>query len=124
MGTEQYEQKLELCFTEYETLQRLHIRIIETEPMPDLVRMTEDRDLVFNKLKQNLDKFVGNAGSNGKTNNLSILTKYQERLNSIMSVNEKLSKTIEKYRDKLKINLGKMRQSKTAMRGYKAANLS
>jgi hypothetical protein len=124
METEQYKQKLELCFTEYEKLQILHLDVMKTEPMPDIARMTEDRDLAFNRLKQNIDVFIGNAGSNGGTDNLPALAEYEERLTSIMNVSEELSKAIEAYRENLKINLAKMKQSKAALRGYKAVNVN
>ena len=124
MEIEQYKQKLELCFTEYENLQKLHIDVMKNEPMPDIARMTKDRDSVFDELKQNLDAFVGNAGSTGGIDNLPALAKFEERLTSIMNVNEKLSKAIEEYRENLKTNLAKMKQSKAALRGYKAVNLS
>ncbi|MCK5100868.1 MAG: hypothetical protein KAR45_22355 [Desulfobacteraceae bacterium] len=124
MDTEQYKQKLELCFTEYEELQILHLDVMKTEPMPDIAAMTNDRDKVFDRLKQNIDDFIGNAGSHGGTDSLPVLAEFEERLTSIMNVNEKLSKAIEEYREDLKTNLAKMKQSKAALRGYKAVNLS
>ena len=124
MDIEQYKQDLELCFTEYENLQMLHLDVMKAEPMPDIARMTEDRDLAFAKLKQNLDCFVGNAGSHGGTDSLPVLAEYEGRLTSIMGVSEELSKAIQVYRENLKTNLAKMQQSKAALRGYKAVNMS
>ena len=123
MDIEQYKQKLELCFTEYENLQKLHLEVMENEPMPDIARMTKDRDNAFDRLKQNINNFVGNAGSQGGTNSLPVLAEYETRLTSIMDVSEELSKSILKYRDNLKTDLAKMQQGRAAMRGYKAVNL-
>ena len=124
METEQYKQKLELCFTEYEELQELHLDVMRNEPMPDIARMNEDRDIAFNRLKQNINNFVGNAGSNGGIDSLPVLAEYETRLTAIMDVSEELSKEILKYRESLKKNLAKMQQSKAALRGYKAVNMN
>jgi glutamate synthase domain-containing protein 3 len=124
MKTELNKQNLELCFTEYENLQELHLNVLKTEPMPDIARMTEDRDIVFNRLKQNINAFVENAGSNGGKDNLPALADFETRLTSIMAVSEELSEAIMKYRENIKIDLAKMQQGKAAMRGYKAVNLN
>lgn len=124
MGIEQYKQKLELCFTEYESLQNLHLDAMKNESMPDIARMTQDRDKAFEKLKQKINDFVGNAGSHGGENSLPVLTEFETRLTSIMDVSEELSKAIFKYRDNLKTDLAKMQQGKAAMKGYKAVNMS
>ena len=124
MEIEQYKQKLELCFTEYENLQMLHLDVMKNEPMPDVARMTEDRDSAFARLKQNLDDFVGNAGSHEGASSLPVLAEYETRLTSIMDVSEKLSKAIQGYMENLKTNLAKMQQSKAALRGYKAVNMN
>ncbi len=124
MEIEQYKQKLETCFTEYENLQNLHLDVMKNEPMPDIARMTQDRDIAFDKLKQNINDFVGNAGSYGGTGSISVLTEYETRLSSIMDVSEELSKAILVYRENLKINLAKIKQNKTAMQGYKSVNMS
>lgn len=123
MEIEQYKQKLELCFTKYEELQKLHLDVMKNEPMPDIARMTEDRDIAFDRLKQNINDFVGNAGSHGGTNSLPVLAEYETRLTSIMDVSEELSKATLEYRENLKANLAKMQQSKAALRGYKAVNM-
>jgi septation ring formation regulator EzrA len=124
MEMEQHRQRLELCFTEYEELQNLHLFVMKNEPMPDLVRMTEDRDKAFDELKQNLNTFVQNAGSNGGINSLPVLAEYEVRLTSIMDVSEELSKAILEYRKDLKTNLSKMQQGKAALRGYKTVNMN
>ena len=124
MGIEQDKQKLELCFTEYEELQKLHLDVMKTGPMPDITAMTNDRDKVFHRLQHNINNFVGNAGSHGGVDSLPVLAEYEKRLTSIMNVNEELSNAIEEYRENLKINLAKMKQSKAALRGYKTTNLS
>jgi len=124
MGAKKHKQELELCFTVYENLQNLHLDVMENEPMPDIARMTEERDNAFAKLKQKLNSFVQNAGSNGGLENVPVLSEYETRLTSIMDVSEKLSKAILKYRGNLKTDLEKMQQSKAAMRGYKAVNTS
>ncbi|MCK5312102.1 MAG: hypothetical protein KAJ62_08330 [Desulfobacteraceae bacterium] len=124
MGIERYKQKLELCFTEYEELQILHLNVMKNEPMPDIARMTEDRDRAFEELKQNINYFVENAGSHGGINSLPALAEYETRLTSIMDVSEELSKAILKYRENLKTDLAKLQQGKAAMRGYKAVNIN
>ena len=124
MGIERYKQKLELCFTEYEKLQNLHLDVMKNEPMPDIARMTEDRDKAFDELKLNINNFVGNAGSNGGADNLPVLAEFETRLTSIMDVSEELSKAILKYRENLKTDLAKLQQGKAAMRGYKAVNIN
>ncbi|MDA3791464.1 MAG: hypothetical protein PF503_23580 [Desulfobacula sp.] len=123
MEIERYKQKLELCFIEYETLQVQHIHTMKTKSMPDLAAMTEERDKAFISLKQNLDTFVGNIGTPDGADPLPELTEYQTRLSSIMEASEELSSAIQEYKDELKINLIKIQQGKTAMRGYKAANM-
>ncbi len=123
MEIELYKQKLEICFTEYENLQNLHLDVMKNEPMPDVARMTQDRDMAFDKLKQNINDFVENAGSHGGTDSISVLTGYETRLSSIMDVSEELSKAILKYQDNLKINLAKIKQNKAAMQGYKSVNM-
>ncbi len=124
MKIEQHKQTLEICFIEYENLQNLHLDVMKNEPMPDIARMTEDRDKAFDKLKQHLNVFVQNAGSNGGINSIPLLEGYETRLSSIMDVSDELSKAILKYQENLKTNLAKMKQSKTAMQGYKAVNMS
>ncbi|MCP3898940.1 MAG: hypothetical protein GY707_04300 [Desulfobacteraceae bacterium] len=124
MKIEQYKQKLELCFTEYEKLQLLHLDVMKNEPMPDVARMAQDRDKAFEELKQNINGFVGNAGSHGGTDNLPVLAEYETRLTSIMDVSEELSKATLRYREHLKSDLAKMQQNKAAMKGYKAVNMN
>ena len=97
---------------------------MKNEPMPDIARMTEDRDKAFEELKQNIDDFVGNAGSHEGTDSLPVLAEYETRLTSIMDVSEELSKAILKYRGNLKADLAKMQQGKAALRGYKAVNMN
>jgi chromosome segregation ATPase len=124
MEIEQYKQNLEICFTEYENLQSLHLDVMKTEPMPDIARMTEERDSAFDRLKQIIDSFVGNAASHGGSDNRTVLAEYETRLTSIMNVSEELSKAILEYRENLKTSLAQMKQSKAAMQGYKAVNMN
>ena len=124
MEIELHKQRLELCFTEYEELQNVHLFVMKNEPMPDLVRMTEERDKAFDELKQNLNTFVQNAGSRVGTDSLPVLAEYEGRLTAIMDVSEELSKAILKYRETLQANLSKMQQGKAALRGYKAVNMN
>jgi len=124
MALEHYKQKLELCLTEYENLQVQHIDIMKNESMPDLAAMTQKRDKVFIRLKQNLDDFVKNSGSHKGIDSLPELAEYETRLTSIMEVSEELSRAIQEYKTKLKTDLAKIQQGKAAMRGYKAANIN
>lgn len=124
MEVAQQKRILEHSFSEYENLQNLHLEVMGNESMPDIARMTEDRDTSFNKLKQNINEFVGVAGSNGGKDSLPVLAEFETRLKSIMDVSEKLSDAILRYRENVKVDLTKMKQGKAAMRGYKAANLN
>jgi len=124
MELERYRQKLELCFTEYENLQVQHIDIMKNESMPDLAAMTQKRDKVFIRLKENLDNFVKNAGVQKGIERVPELAEYETRLTSIMAVSEELSIAIQEYKNKLMTNLAKIKQGKAAMQGYKAANIN
>ncbi len=124
MNIEQYKQKLELCFTEYEEIQTLHLKVMREEPMPDIALMTEERDKVFARLKKNIDGSIANAGSNGGKETVSVLAGFEARLASIMDVSEELSRAIQGYQDNLKTNLAKMQIGKAAMHGYKAVNIN
>ena len=124
MELEHYKQKLELYFTEYENLQAQHIDIMKNESMPDLVAMTQKREKVFIRLKENLDNFVQNVGSQKGIDRVPELAKYETRIASIVDVSEELSRAIQEYKARLKIDLTKIQQGKAAMRGYKAANMN
>ena len=124
MEIAQQKQLLERSFTEYENLQNLHLEVMKNEPRPDIARMTEDRDVSFNRLKQNINEFVGVAGSNGGKESLPVLAEFETRLKSIMDVSEELSKAILEYQKGLKKDIAKIKQSKAAMKGYKPANVN
>jgi len=124
MEPDLYKQELELCFIEFENLQVQHIDIMKNESMPDIAAMTQKRDDAFIRLKNNLDRFVKNAGSHDKADSLSDLRKYEIRLASIMDVSQELSKVTLEYKDKLTAGLAKIQQGKAAMQGYKTANMN
>ncbi len=124
MELETNKQILERCLTEYENLHIQHIAIMKNEPMPDLAAMSQKRDDIFIRLKQNLDSFVKNAGSHDGAESLSGLKKYEIRIASIMDMSQELSKVTQEYKDQLTAGLTKIKQGKAAMQGYKTANIN
>ncbi len=124
METEECRQELELCLAVYEELQLLHLELMEHEPMPDLSRMTSERDNAFVKLKQSLNAFIKKTGAHGVLENIPALAEYNDRITSIIDVSEKLSWAIMQYRENLKTDIAMVKKSRDAMAGYGAANIN
>ncbi len=122
METINTEKNLDNSFIHYEQIQVRHLDIMKSEALPDLELMTKERNASFLNLKQCLDGYVKTAGT--KKNGISVLAQYEERLVTMMALDEKITKAIEKHRDLLKINLNLMKKGMTAMSGYKKAGIS
>ncbi len=112
---------IEECFDHYEKIQLQHLHILQSNTVPDLNLMTRDREKIFQILKTNLETMMENAGLTHRTDSISDLGKYENRLNAIMKLDEAISIEIKKYRDTLKTNLNRMKKGKAAMNGYRMA---
>lgn len=122
MKTTYEEKKIETSFIDYEQTQVRHLDMMNSDALPDLELMTRERDASFLVLKQALDGYMKTAGT--QKNGILILTRYENRLVSMMALDEKIAMAIEKHRDLLKINLNRMKKGMTAMSGYKKAGIS
>jgi len=119
MNIEQYKSMIEKSFREYEIIQEQHLNIMQTNQLPDLKTMTQERDAAFFNLTEILNKFIENAGTIGGQDSLPILTQFEGRLSSILAVDEKISFEINKHRSRLQKSLEQLKQGKIAMQGYK-----
>lgn len=104
------------CFCNYEKVQTRHLDSLNSDSVPDIALMISERANVFDILKTTLEVFIKNAGN--KSENLSILTRYETRLASIMTLDEQIKKHIQKHRNNLKDGLNHMKKGKLAMAGY------
>lgn len=121
MNLQQHEDLLNEKFGMYESLQERHLNIMKTQEMPDLNIMTLERKHASSELQKVLQQFMDVAGSLGGTKSITILTRFEGRLNTIMELDETISTEIQKHRDWLKNNLSLMKKGKQAVRGYKTA---
>jgi cell fate (sporulation/competence/biofilm development) regulator YlbF (YheA/YmcA/DUF963 family) len=121
MDTEHDNSIMKKCFDNYEKIQTQHLKAMRSEGSPDLKLMTREREGVFQNLKDNLEAMMENAGLDHGTDCISDLSKYENRLASIMKLDEEISIEIKNYRDSLKNSLNHMKKGKAAMDGYKNA---
>ncbi|MCD4734680.1 MAG: hypothetical protein K8R53_01430 [Bacteroidales bacterium] len=121
MNTEPNNSIIENCFDDYEKIQIQHLKIIRSNSNPNLDVMTRERETVFQTLKVNLEAMMENAGLIHGTDCISELSKHEDRLNSIMNLDQEISIEIKKYRDSLKNSLNHMKKGKAAMNGYRVA---
>ncbi len=112
---------LEECINAYKSIQTQHLSIMKSESLPDIERMTQERASSFQLLKTSLDSFMENSGSQFGTDSLPLLSKYEDRLATIMKLDEAITIEIKKHRNGLKNNLNRVKKGKEAMSGYKNA---
>ncbi len=111
---------LELCLTNYEKIQAHHLYQMQSEALPDLELMNTERAYAFKSLKTALDTFMGNAGTIYGSDSVSILTGYEQRVSSMMALDEKIAIEIKKHKNRLKADLVRMKKGKQAITGYKS----
>ncbi|MBU1340938.1 MAG: hypothetical protein KKE44_00310 [Proteobacteria bacterium] len=121
MEIKQDTSNIENCFSRYEELQVRHLAVMESENLPDLDLMTRERETVFHLLKTALESFMETAGTQYGTDSLSVLSRYEDRLASMMKLDDKIAIEIKRHRDSLKVNLNLMKKGKAAMNGYRRA---
>ncbi len=105
----------------YQQLQKDHLRLLETDPMPDLAKMAQDRNAAFLSFKKLIDDFVDTAGDSGDRA-VEVLSGYEEKMTAILALDKQIGKTIQKYKEVLTENLKRMRAGRTAMKGYARSN--
>lgn len=110
---------LDQHFCRYENLQVQHLDIFKSDQMPNLEKMTNDRNDRFELLKTALESYVQNAASQQNDNTMNILSEYETRLGVLMKLDEQISDEIKKHKAMLRANLNHMKKGKTAMKGYK-----
>ena len=103
----------------YESIQSRHLQSIRTEAVPDLARMTQERDKAFQVLKNHLDSVMQATGSGMEDDNINELNRYKNWISTILELDEKIAVEIKKYKDTLKSSINTIQQGKTAMNGYR-----
>ncbi len=121
MDLSQHEQKIEQKFQIYEALQARHLDMMKNVSLPDMKALTLERKQASDTLQSALNRFMENAGSLGQSKSLSLLSKFESRLNNIMVLDERIASEIEKHRDLMKKELNQMKQGKKAIKGYGSA---
>ena len=121
MDVSQQEQEIEQRFLDYESLQTRHLNMMENLNLPDMKALTLERKQASDTLQSALNQFMENAGSLGQKKSLSLLSKFESRLNNIMTLDERIASEIEKHRDSMKKELNQMKQGKKAIKGYGSA---
>lgn len=123
MNLAQHEKNIEQSFENYESLQIRHLDMMKQEdlPLPDLKAMTLERKQSSDHLQTVLNRFMENAGSIGHNKSVSVLTRFEFRLNQIMTLDESISAAIQLHRDTLKKNLLHLKKGKQAIKGYRSA---
>ena len=122
MAPSQQKTEIEQKFEVYENLQKRHLEIMKRKELPDLKVMTLERKQASDQLQASLNDFMENAGS--IKNSIALLSRFESRLNAIMTLDERIATEIEKHRDSMKNHLNQMKQGKNAMQGYKSAGKS
>lgn len=124
MNTEQHKLSVKQRFKEYEAIQETHIRILDGDRTPDINLMNQDRKNAFLNLKLALEKFMQYAESVNDTNSVPALKKFESRVGSIMSLDNKIETRIKKYRKELNTNLNHIKKGKMVLNGYRHAGTS
>ncbi|MFH2060653.1 MAG: hypothetical protein ABIJ59_17345 [Pseudomonadota bacterium] len=112
---------IEDCFDRYEKIQARHLEAMETQSMPDLECMTQERSDLFQTLIAQVESFISDAGTRHGSDSLATLSKFENRLESMMMLDDKIKIEIIRHREDLKIHLTRMKKGKNAMNGYKNA---
>lgn len=121
MDLAQHKNNIENYFKIYEKIQAEHLSVLKNREMPDLNSMTLEREKAFTDLKTNLDNLIENAGSIGGIKSLPLLTEFENRLGTIMGLDEQITIEIQRHRAELKKHLNHMKKGKAAMKGYNPA---
>ena len=123
MDLSEHKYKIEQEFGSYEDLQARHLIMIQKEDieLPMIKALTDERKNASARLQSTLNRFMENAGQLATEDSLTLLSKYESRLNSIMVLDERIAAEIEIHKDLIKKQLIQMKQGKHAMQGYKSA---
>ncbi len=121
MDLSQHEQEIEQRFQIYEALQNRHLDMMKDFSLPDMKILTQERKQASDVLQSALNRFMENAGSLGQGKGISLLSKFESRLNNIMVLDERIASEIEKHREQMKKELNQMKQGKKAIKGYGSA---
>ena len=110
-------KKLNQTFKEYENFQIKHINIVKTNNIPNIRKISNEREQAFKKLKICLIKLAHDTKyKNNKS--INILSLYSKRLQKIMNQDDILKDEIKLYKKKLGKKLKQMKKGKQALRGY------
>lgn len=123
MTTQKRIQQINHNFTVYETLQKDHIRIMQTRELPDLEAMTAERNAAFLTLKKSLDDFMETLTVTAEDDHITAqLTSFENRIQSVAGLDEILTNEVHKYKDRLKTHLNQLKQGRKALSGYRPDN--
>ena len=115
------EKKIHDQLDAYQQMQHEHLHLLKSTSMPDLAKMTQERNEAFQSLKKRIDDFTDTAGSSG-TDAIDILSGFEKKIQDILVLDNQVSKEIKKYKLVLSENLKRIRAGKTAINGYANSN--
>ncbi len=121
MDLSQQEQEIEQRFLDYESLQTRHLNMMKNIDLPKMKALTQERKQASDYLQSALNRFMENAGSLGQSKSLTLLSKFESRLNTIMELDERIASEIERHRGLMRDELNKMKKGKKAIEGYGSA---
>lgn len=105
----------------FENLQEIHEAMIKegidgirekTNELPDLDRMTDERESSFRDLKNAFDDMAVVEGD------IEDLEKLKDRLGEVLKREDSIRSVVEEYRTGLKESLDKMNHGRKALKGY------
>ncbi len=101
-----------IIFKNYRDLQQNHLKILETETLPDLKTMTKERNNAFVDLKKQLENLL-------ETKDPALLKKVENSLAGLMETDNAITLKIQNHRKNLLSRMKTIRQGKKAMDGYR-----
>ncbi|MCG8685538.1 MAG: hypothetical protein MI892_11725 [Desulfobacterales bacterium] len=122
MNKEAHIDNIRKRFQDYEDLQESHLNLLRTEQLPDLSKMTMERKIASDELQKALNGFMENAGLLHGGSSLNVLNRFENRLGTLLKVDDSIAVEIEKHRDELKKSLNRLKHGNKAMQGYRPAD--
>ncbi len=112
--------ELEVVFFKYEEMQHVHLKLLEDGQIPDMNKMTFERNMAFEELKNKLSETIRTINKEDYEDpagmDVAMACKY--RLSSIMKQDSLLSDCISKYKGDVQETLKNMKKGKKALHGY------
>jgi len=105
--------------SEYETLQHRHLDLLRAEQLPDLARMTIERNRASEKLKTAIDEFISTTGQSKSLSDVQKMKTLKQRLGLILRVDETIGVEIQRHKDQLEKNLKHLKHGKTTLESYR-----